>query len=125
TVFISLHLSSHGDGVGGFNYGWLYDLKSQVNRTSTYSTIDRILNRSSRQVEEQLGLRHFFRDTLRPSPLRPWQSYLPDHPALGGEVSALAGKCELGISGAAEPADFRFGFKIDPGARIGFRPASS
>lgn len=96
TVFISLHLSSHGDGVGGFNYGWLYDLKSQVNRTSTYAAIDRILNRSSRQVEEQLGLRHFFRDTLRPSPLRPWQSYLPDHPALGGEVSALAGI--LGLS---------------------------
>ncbi len=33
TVFISLHLSSHGDGVGGFNYGWLYDLQSQVKRT--------------------------------------------------------------------------------------------
>ncbi|MDH3773779.1 MAG: M28 family peptidase, partial [Deltaproteobacteria bacterium] len=96
TVFISLHLSSHGDGVGGFNYGWLYDLQPQVNRTSTYATIDRILNRCSRQVEEQLGLRQFFRDTLRPSPLRPWQSYLPDHPALGGEVSALAGI--LGLS---------------------------
>jgi cell division protein FtsX len=91
TVFISLHLSSHGDGVGGFNYGWLYELRPQINRTSTYATIDRILNRCSRQVEEQLGLRRFFRDTLRPSPLRPWQSYLPDHPALGGEVSALAG----------------------------------
>ncbi|MGW8223028.1 MAG: M28 family peptidase, partial [Syntrophobacteria bacterium] len=96
TVFISLHLSSHGDGVGGFNNGWLYDLQPQVNRTSTYATIDRILNRCSRQVEEQLGLRHFFQDTLRPSPLRPWQSYLPDHPALGGEVSALAGI--LGLS---------------------------
>jgi hypothetical protein len=96
TAFLSLHLSSHGDGVGGFNYGWLYDLKPQVNRTSTYAPIDRILSRCSRQVEEQLGLPRFFRDTLRPSPLRPWQSYLPDHPALGGEVSALAGL--LGLS---------------------------
>jgi cell division protein FtsX len=91
TAFISLHLSSHGDGVGAFNYGWLYDLQPHINRTSTYASIDRILKRCSRQVEEQLGLRSFFRDTLRPSPLRPWQSYLPDHPALGGEVSALAG----------------------------------
>jgi cell division protein FtsX len=96
TVFLSLHLSSHGDGVGGFNYGWLYELKPQVNRTSTYAPIDRILTRCSRQVEEQLGVPSFFRDTLRPSPLRPWQSYLPDHPALGGEVSALAGL--LGLS---------------------------
>jgi hypothetical protein len=96
TVFISLHLSSHGDGVGGFNYGWLYDLRPQINRTSTYAAIDQILNRCSRQVEEQLGLRRFFRDTLRPSPLRSWQSYLPDHPALGSEVSALAGM--LGFS---------------------------
>ncbi|NOQ43621.1 MAG: M28 family peptidase, partial [Dehalococcoidia bacterium] len=96
TAFISLHLSSHGDGVGGFNYGWLYDLKPQVNRTATYAPIDRILTRCSRQVEEQLGLPQLFRDTLRPSPLRPWQSYLPDHPALGGEVSALAGI--LGLS---------------------------
>jgi cell division protein FtsX len=96
TAFISLHLSSHGDGVGGFNDGWLYDLKPQVNRTATYAAIDRILNRCSRQVEEQLGLPQLFRDTLRPNPLRPWQSYLPDHPALGGEVSALAGI--LGLS---------------------------
>jgi cell division protein FtsX len=96
TVFISLHLSSHGDGVGAFNYGWMYDLRPQINRTSTYANIDRILNRCSRQVEKQLGLSSLFRDTLRPSPLRPWQSYLPDHPALGGEVSALAGT--LGFS---------------------------
>ncbi len=32
-----------------------------------------------------------FRDTLRPSKLRTWQSYFADRPFLGGEVSALAG----------------------------------
>ena len=31
------------------------------------------------------------KDTLRPSRMRPWQSYFLDRPALGGEVTALAG----------------------------------
>jgi len=96
TAFISLHLSSHGDGVGAFNDGWLYDLRAQINRTAIYSPINRILNSLSRQVEKQLGLPKLFQDTLRPSPLRSWQSYLPDRPTLGGEVSALAGF--LGLS---------------------------
>jgi cell division protein FtsX len=91
TAFISLHLSSHGNGVGAFNYGFMYDLKPQINRTGIYAPINRILNRLSQEVEKELGLTNLFQDTLRPSPLRPWQSYLPDRPALGGEVSALAG----------------------------------
>jgi len=90
-AFISLHLSSHGNGVGAFNYGFLYDLKPQINRTSTYSPINRILTHLNEEVEKELGLSNLFQDTLRPSPLRPWQSFLPDRPALGGEVSALAG----------------------------------
>ena len=32
-----------------------------------------------------------FVSTLRPNRLRPWQDLLPDRPALGGEVSSLAG----------------------------------
>jgi hypothetical protein len=91
TAFISLHLSSHGDGVGAFNDGFMYDLRPQINRTGIYAPINRILNRLSKEVEKELGFTNFFQDTLRPSPLRPWQSYLPDQPALGGEVSALAG----------------------------------
>ena len=91
TAFISLHLSSHGNGVGAFNYGFMYDLKPQINRTGIYAPINRILNRLSQEVEKELGLTNLFQDTLRPSSLRPWQSYLPDRPALGGEVSALAG----------------------------------
>ncbi|UCG13969.1 MAG: M28 family peptidase [Deltaproteobacteria bacterium] len=90
-AFISLHLSSHGDGVGAFNYGWLYELKPQINRTAVYGSIGRVLDRLAQRVEQELGLPHIFQDTLRPSPVRPWQSYLPDRPALGGEVSALAG----------------------------------
>jgi hypothetical protein len=91
TAFISLHLSSHGDGVGAFNYGFMYDLKPQINRTAIYAPINRLLNSLSKEVEKELGLTELFQDTLQPSPLRPWQSYLPDRPALGGEVSALAG----------------------------------
>jgi hypothetical protein len=91
TTFISLHLSSHGNGIGAFNYGFMYELKPQINRTAIYAPIDRILDRLSQEVEKELGLNNLFQDTLRPSPLRPWQSYLPDQPALGGEVSALAG----------------------------------
>jgi hypothetical protein len=91
TTIISLHLSSHGSGVGAFNYGFMYDLKPQINRTAIYAPINRILNHLSQKVEKELGLTNLFQDTLRPSPLRPWQSYLPDRPALGGEVSALAG----------------------------------
>ncbi len=96
TAAISLHLSSHGNGIGAFNDGWLYDLKSQINRTAIYSPISRTLTRLSQQVEEELGLPQLYKDTLRPSPLRSWQSYLPDRPALGGEVSSLAGI--LGLS---------------------------
>jgi cell division protein FtsX len=91
TVFISLHLSSHGDGVGAFNNGFMYDLRPQINRTGIYAPINRILTRLGKEVEKELGFTNLFQDTLRPSPLRPWQSYLPDQPAMGGEVSALAG----------------------------------
>jgi hypothetical protein len=91
TAFISLHLSSHGDGVGAFNNGWLYQLRPQVNRTAFYGNISSVLKRLARQTEERLGLPQLFQDTLRPSALRSWQSYLPDRPALDGEVSALAG----------------------------------
>jgi hypothetical protein len=91
TAFVSLHLSSHGNGVGAFNHGFMYDLRPQINRTAIYAPINRILNRLSKEVEKEQGFTKLFQDTLRPSPLRSWQSYLPDQPALGGEVSALAG----------------------------------
>jgi hypothetical protein len=32
SAVISLHLSSHGQGFGAFNRGWLYPLKSTINR---------------------------------------------------------------------------------------------
>ena len=93
---ISLHLSSHGDGVGAFNRGWMYPLKPAVNRISPYSLLDEVLDRAAAETEAHLGLNGFYHDTLRPSRLRSWESYFLDRPFLGGEVSSLAGM--LGIT---------------------------
>ena len=88
---ISLHLSSHGDGIGAFNNGWLYDLKPTVNRVAAYGKLDDVIKRGAAMVADQPGQRPLYRDTLRPSRIRPWESYFIDRPPLGGEVSALAG----------------------------------
>ncbi|UCH24240.1 MAG: M28 family peptidase [Deltaproteobacteria bacterium] len=91
SAVISLHLSSHGDGFGAFNYGWLYPFRPRINRTSAYSKLDEILREGAKEVEQVQGLSGIFKDTLRPSRRRSWQSYFLDRPPLGGEVSALAG----------------------------------
>ncbi|MFO7497269.1 MAG: M28 family peptidase, partial [Desulfobacterales bacterium] len=88
---VSLHLSSHGDGVGAFNRGWLYPLKPSVNRVAPYSTLNDVLSAGADAMTAAGGLPFAFLDTLRPSRLRPWQSHFIDQPHLGGEVSALAG----------------------------------
>ncbi len=88
---VSLHLSSHGDGLGAFNRGWLYPLKSNVNRVAPYSTLNEVLTAGATAMADGDGLPFAFLDTLRPSHLRPWQSHFIDQPQLGGEVSALAG----------------------------------
>ncbi|MFC1815356.1 FtsX-like permease family protein [Thermodesulfobacteriota bacterium] len=91
SAVVSLHLSSHGDGIGAFNKGWLYPLKSTINRVAAYSTLDEVLRQGADEVEHNLELPPLFHDTLRPSRRRSWQSYFQDRPPLGGEVSALAG----------------------------------
>ncbi|MCG6906152.1 MAG: peptide ABC transporter permease [Desulfobacteraceae bacterium] len=88
---VSLHLSSHGDGLGAFNRGWLYPLKPSVNRVAPYSTLNEVLNAGAAAMASAGELPYAFRDTLRPSRVRPWQSHFIDQPHLGGEVSALAG----------------------------------
>lgn len=93
---ISLHLSSHGDGYGAFNRGFLYDLKPRVNRVAAYRRINDVMQAAATEVNPSTGQRYLYKDTLRPSRLRSWQSYLLDRPNLGGEVSALAGY--LGLS---------------------------
>ena len=88
---VSLHLSSHGDGFGAFNYGWLYPLRPRINRVPAYAALEEALQAGARMMEPERGMTGMFKDTLRPSRLRPWQSYFLDRPALGGEVTALAG----------------------------------
>ncbi|UCF92472.1 MAG: M28 family peptidase [Desulfobacterales bacterium] len=88
---VSLHLSSHGDGFGAFNYGWLYPFRPRINRVAAYSELDEVLRQGARQLEQAEGLSGLFQDTLRPSRRASWQSYFLDRPPLGGEVTALAG----------------------------------
>jgi len=88
---VSLHLSSHGDGFGAFNYGWLYPLRPRINRVPAYAALEEALQAGARMMEQERGMTGMFKDTLRPSRLRRWQSYFLDRPALGGEVTALAG----------------------------------
>jgi hypothetical protein len=88
---VSLHLSSHGDGFGAFNYGWQYPFRPRINRTAIYSTIDEVLRQGASKIEKELGCEGFFKDSLRPSRRRSWQSYFLDRPPLGGEVTAMTG----------------------------------
>ncbi len=96
SAIVSLHLSSHGDGFGAFNYGWLYPLRPRVNRTAIYSTLDDVLKKSAETLSDKGLDPILYQDTLRPDRQRSWQSYFLDRPPLGGEVSALAGF--LGVS---------------------------
>ncbi|WP_147819925.1 FtsX-like permease family protein [Salidesulfovibrio onnuriiensis] len=86
---MSLFLSSHGKGVGGFDKGWLYDLKPDVNRTRFFSPIHDIFEARAKTLPKEL--KPLYHGTLRPSRLRTWESYLPDGPELGGEPMAIAG----------------------------------
>jgi hypothetical protein len=88
---VSLHLSSHGDGFGAFNYGWQYPFRERINRTAIYSTLDEVLRREASKLEQDFGYKGLFKDSMRPSQRRSWQSYFLDQPALGGEVTAMTG----------------------------------
>jgi hypothetical protein len=89
--FFSLHLSSHGDGIGAFNQGWLQALKPTINRTAAYARMDDMLKTGADNAAKNLDMESLFRDTLRPNRQYSWQSWFLDHPQLGGEVSSLAG----------------------------------
>ncbi len=91
-AFISLHLSSHGNGLGAFHQGFLYKLKARVNRTGIFSVIADLLDKTAAQSSSQTR----YVNTLRPSRLRSWDSWFLDTPPLGGEVASLAGL--LGIT---------------------------
>ncbi len=89
---LSLHLSSHGDGIGAFHQGFLYNLKARVNRTGMFSTLADLFDEVSASSKSQTP----YINSLRPSRMRSWDSWFLDKPGLGGEVASLAGL--LGIS---------------------------
>lgn len=88
---VSLHLSSHGDGFGAFNYGWMYPFRPRINRVAAYSRFYEALRTGKVALEKSAELAGVFKDTLRPTRKRSWQSYFLDRPPLEGEVTALAG----------------------------------
>lgn len=85
---VSLHLSSHGTGLGAFHQGFLYPLRPSINRTAAFRDIEQALQDSAALMPAPNP--HFI-STLRPNRQQPWEDLLPDRPALGGEVSSLAG----------------------------------
>ena len=87
-AIVSLHLSSHGNGLGAFERGFMYPLRSRINRTGAFREIDEALQQVAAATPETAPI---FISTLRPDRLHPWQDLLPDRPHLGGEVSCLAG----------------------------------
>ena len=87
-AMVSLHLSSHGNGLAAFHRGFLYPLRQIINRTAAYRDIDKTLLATAAQAPVSAPV---FISTLRPNRLQPWQDLLPDKPKLAGEVASLAG----------------------------------
>ncbi len=82
---VSLHLSSHGNGVGSVGDGWMYQLKPTVNRSKLYTYIRPVLNRAAK------GNPIAYMDLLAGTGRKQWFNNFPDQPAMGGEITAMAG----------------------------------
>lgn len=95
---VSLHLSSHGDGLGAFSEGWLYQLKPEINRQSGYASVSRFLASAAQAHLKTHPGPLVYHDALRSDRQHPWRALLPDHPALGGEAAAMAGLLGLTLA---------------------------
>ena len=82
---VSLHLSSHGDGVAALEGGYLYQPIPTINRARLYPEIRAVLKAAA---EKQATA---YLDLLAGAARSQWQSAFPDRPALGGELTALVG----------------------------------
>ncbi len=110
---LSLHLSSHGEGIGGFHRGWLYKLRPRINRTGMFSTIGEIFQESGANAQ---GTARYI-NSLQPSNMRSWDSYFLDQPFLGGEVSSLAGYIGVTLTTIGD-ARFLWGTPWDTSEKI-------
>lgn len=82
---ISLHLSSHGGGIGSVSDGFLFELVPTVNRSRLYTYIRPLLSQSGSASPLN------YVDLLGGAGRNHWFNFFPDQPALGGELTALAG----------------------------------
>ncbi|EPR44129.1 protein of unknown function DUF214 [Desulfovibrio sp. X2] len=117
-AWISLHLSTHGNGVGAFDYGFQYEIRPDRNRNPDYGRIDRILQAAAEEMPKD-GSVAPLRDTLRPSRIRPWESWFEDRPGLGGEVAALGGVLGLTMA-TVEDARSTWGTPYDTPDKVDF-----
>ena len=103
TAQVSLYLSSHGQGVGGFARGFAFDVKPDVNPVQAYGRINRSLAAAAGAAVKSQGLPDgYYQDGMREDRSRPWQGLLPDRPALGGEIGAVAGVLGLTLATVAD-----------------------
>ena len=82
---VSLHLSSHGNAVGSVDDGWMFKLIPTVNRSKHYTHIRPVLSGAAR------GHAVAYEDLLGGTGRQQWFNHFPDQPAMGGELTALAG----------------------------------
>lgn len=93
---VSLHISSHGPGLGAFrNRGFTYDIRPDRNYSGAYSAAADALDEISGRLNAEEPA---FVNCLRPSRIRPWESWLPDKPSLGGEYASLANYVGLSLA---------------------------
>ena len=85
TAAVSLHLSSHGDAVAALDNGYLYQPIPSINRGKLYGQLRPLLQAAAQSQD------FAYVDLLGGVGRTQWPSYLPDRPALGGELTALAG----------------------------------
>ena len=100
---LSLYLSSHGDAVGSFCDGWMYELKPEININQAYSFIGRFLNQAAARLEREerfriLDNQSMYVDGLRADQSRPWRSYFVDNPLFGSETASRAGIMALALA---------------------------
>lgn len=115
---VSLYLSSHGDGVGGFCQGFTFDIKPDINPTQAYGRLNRFLSAAAAGAARETGLPDdFYHDGMRTDRQHPWQGLLPDRPSLGGEFGSLAGVLGLTLA-TVDDARLAWGTPADTPDRV-------
>ena len=118
TAQVSLYLSSHGDGVGGFCQGFTFEVKPEITFAQTYGRLNRSLAQAAATVSRESGLpTDYYHDGMRADRLHPWEGLLPDRPGLGGEIGAIAGTLGLTLA-TVNDGRFAWGTPADTPDRV-------